>query len=176
MFSKVEELIDDIKHGKMIILLDDENRENEGDVVIAAEMATPEIVNFMTMNARGLICMPLTEEIAVKKNLYLMTDKNTESKHTNFTVSVDYRIGTTTGISAFDRYKTIKALIDERTKPEDLARPGHMFPLIARDGGVLVRAGHTEAAVDLASLAGLIPAGVICEIMNEDGSMARFPD
>ncbi len=176
MFSKVEELADDIKQGKMIILLDDENRENEGDLVIAAEMATPEIVNFMTMNARGLICMPLTEEIAAKKNLYLMTDKNTESKHTNFTVSVDYRIGTTTGISAFDRYKTIKALIDERTKPEDLARPGHMFPLIARDGGVLVRAGHTEAAVDLASLAGLVPAGVICEIMNEDGSMARFPD
>ena len=176
MFSKVEELIDDIKHGKMIILLDDENRENEGDLIIAAEMATPEIVNFMTMNARGLICMPLTEKIAAEKNLYLMTDENTESKHTNFTVSVDYRVGTTTGISAFDRYKTVKALIDDRTKPEDLARPGHMFPLIARDGGVLVRAGHTEAAVDLASLAGLTPAGVICEIMNEDGSMARFPD
>jgi 3,4-dihydroxy 2-butanone 4-phosphate synthase/GTP cyclohydrolase II len=176
MFSKVEELVEDIKHGKMIILLDDENRENEGDLVIAAEMATPEIINFMTKNARGLICMPVTEEIAEKKDLYLMTDRNTESKHTNFTVSVDYKTGTTTGISAFDRYKTVKALVDEKTKPGDFAKPGHMFPLIARDGGVLVRAGHTEAAVDLARMAGLAPAGVICEIMNEDGTMARYSE
>ena len=176
MFSKVEELIDDIKHGKMIILLDDENRENEGDVVVAAEMITPETINFMTKNARGLICMPVSEDIAIMKGLSLMTEKNTESKHTNFTVSVDYRIGTSTGISAFDRYKTVKALIDDSTKSEDFARPGHMFPLIARNGGVLVRAGHTEAAVDLASLAGLVPSGVICEIMNEDGTMSRYED
>lgn len=176
MFSKVEELIDDIKLGKMIILLDDENRENEGDVVVAAEMITPETINFMTKNARGLICMPVSEDIAIMKGLSLMTEKNTESKHTNFTVSVDYRIGTSTGISAFDRYKTVKALIDDSTKSEDFARPGHMFPLIARNGGVLVRAGHTEAAVDLASLAGLVPSGVICEIMNEDGTMSRYED
>ncbi len=176
MFSRIEDLIEDIRNGKMIILLDDENRENEGDLVIAAEMITPEIVNFMTKHARGLICMPLTEEMAVKKDLYLMTDRNTESKHTNFTVSVDYKIGTTTGISAFDRYKTVKALVEKDSAPDDFARPGHMFPLIARNGGVLVRAGHTEAAVDLAGLAGLAPAGVICEIMNEDGTMARYPE
>jgi 3,4-dihydroxy 2-butanone 4-phosphate synthase/GTP cyclohydrolase II len=176
MFSRIEELIEDVKEGKMIILLDDENRENEGDIVIAAEKITPEAVNFMTKHARGLICMPVTEKIAAEKKLELMTVNNTESKHTNFTVSVDYRHGTTTGISAFDRYETIKAVIDERSKPEDFARPGHMFPLIARDGGVLVRAGHTEAAVDLARLAGLNPSGVICEIMNSDGSMARYPE
>ena len=176
MFSTTEELINDIKHGKMIILLDDENRENEGDIVIAAEKITPEAVNFMTKFARGLICMPVTEETAKLKELELMTDRNTESKHTNFTVSIDYRHGTTTGISAFDRYKTIIALLDPASRPEDFAKPGHMFPLIARDGGVLVRAGHTEAAVDLARLAGLDPSGVICEIMNDDGSMARYPD
>jgi len=130
----------------------------------------------MTKYGRGLICMPLTGEIAEKKDLRLMTDDNTESKHTNFTVSVDFRKGTTTGISIMDRYKTIKALIDESTFPDDFARPGHMFPLIARDGGVLVRTGHTEAAVDISKLAGLKPAGVICEIINEDGTMARYPE
>lgn len=176
MFSKVEELVDDIKNGKMIILLDDENRENEGDILIAAEKITPEAVNFMTKYARGLICMPITEQKAAEKKFELMTVNNTESKHTNFTVSVDYRHGTTTGISAFDRFETIKAVIDKNSKPEDFARPGHMFPLIARDGGVLVRAGHTEAAVDFARLAGLDPSGVICEIMNSDGSMARYPE
>jgi 3,4-dihydroxy 2-butanone 4-phosphate synthase / GTP cyclohydrolase II len=176
MFSRIEDLISDMKEGKMIILLDDENRENEGDLLVAAEMITPEIVNFMTKYARGLICLPLTETAAKQKELEFMTDKNTESKHTNFTVSVDYRHGTTTGISAFDRYKTIKALIDRKTLPSDFARPGHMFPLVAREGGVLVRAGHTEAAVDLSRLAGLEPAGVICEIMNDDGTMARYPE
>jgi 3,4-dihydroxy 2-butanone 4-phosphate synthase/GTP cyclohydrolase II len=176
MFSRVEDLIKDIKEGKMIILLDDENRENEGDLLIAAEKITPEIVNFMTKHARGLICMPLTEEIAKEKDLEFMTDKNTESKHTNFTVSVDYKHGTTTGISAFDRFKTIEELINKKSLPSDFARPGHMFPLVAREGGVLVRAGHTEAAVDLSRLAGLIPSGVICEIMNDDGTMARYPE
>jgi 3,4-dihydroxy 2-butanone 4-phosphate synthase / GTP cyclohydrolase II len=176
MFSNIEELIREIKEGRMIILLDDENRENEGDLLIASEMVTPEAVNFMTKHARGLICIPVTEQTAKEKQLDLMTYNNTESKHTNFTVSVDYRHGTTTGISAFDRYKTIRALIDEKTAPADFAKPGHMFPLIAREGGVLVRAGHTEAAVDLAKLAGLKPSGVICEIMNDDGTMARYPE
>ena len=176
MFSRIEELLKDIKAGKMIILLDDENRENEGDLLIAAEKITPEDVNFMTKHARGLICMPVTEETAGEKKFDFMTDKNTDSKHTNFTISVDYKHGTTTGISAFDRYKTIKAVIDQKTQPSDFARPGHMFPLIAREGGVLVRAGHTEAAVDLARLAGLRPSGVICEIMNDDGTMARYPE
>jgi len=176
MFSPIEDLIKDVKEGKMIILLDDENRENEGDLLIASEKITPEIVNFMTKHARGLICIPVTEELAKEKDLEFMTDKNTESKHTNFTISVDYKHDTTTGISAFDRYKTIKALIDKKSKPADFARPGHMFPLVAREGGVLVRAGHTEAAVDLSRLAGLIPSGVICEIMNDDGTMARYPE
>ncbi|HQO09421.1 MAG TPA: bifunctional 3,4-dihydroxy-2-butanone-4-phosphate synthase/GTP cyclohydrolase II [Clostridiales bacterium] len=176
MFSRIEDLIKDISEGKMIILLDDENRENEGDLLVAAEKTTPETVNFMTKYARGLICMPVTEAIAKQKNLEFMTDKNTDSKHTNFTISVDYKHGTTTGISAFDRYKTIKAMIDKKTLSSDFARPGHMFPLVAREGGVLVRAGHTEAAVDLSRLAGLEPAGVICEIMNEDGTMARYPE
>jgi len=176
MFSPIEELLKDIKAGKMIILLDDENRENEGDLLIASEKITPEDVNFMTKYARGLICMPVTQETAGEKKFDFMTDKNTDSKHTNFTVSVDYKHGTTTGISAFDRYKTIKAIIDKKTQPSDFARPGHMFPLVAREGGVLVRAGHTEAAVDLARLAGLMPSGVICEIMNDDGTMARYPE
>ncbi len=176
MFSPIEELLKDIKAGKMIILLDDENRENEGDLLIASEKITPEDVNFMTKYARGLICMPVTEETAGEKKFDFMTDKNTDSKHTNFTISVDYKHGTTTGISAFDRYKTIKAIIDKKTQPSDFARPGHMFPLVAREGGVLVRAGHTEAAVDLARLAGLMPSGVICEIMNEDGTMSRYPE
>lgn len=176
MLSKIEEVIEDIKNGKMIILLDDENRENEGDLLIAAELTTPDTINFMTKYARGLICMPITKELAEQKELELMTNNNTDAKHTNFTISVDYTHGTTTGISAFDRYKTVNALIDENSKPSDFGKPGHMFPLIARNGGVLVRSGHTEAAVDLSRLAGLKPAGVICEIMNEDGTMSRLPE
>jgi len=176
MLSKIEDVIEDIKNGKMIILLDDENRENEGDLVMSAELTTPETINFMTKYARGLICMPIDEDIAIQKNLEFMTNNNTDSNHTNFTISVDYKIGTTTGISAFDRYKTVNALIDDSIKPEDFAKPGHMFPLIAKNGGVLVRSGHTEAAVDLSKLAGLKPAGVICEIMNEDGTMSRLPE
>jgi len=173
--NTIPEIIEDIKNGKMVILLDDENRENEGDLLMAAEMITPEAVNFMAKHGRGLICMPVSEEIAEAKNLHRMTEKNTDSKHTNFTISVDYKYDTTTGISAFDRYKTIKMLTEDSAKAEDFGRPGHIFPLISRKGGVLVRSGHTEAATDFARLAGLKEAGVICEIMNEDGSMARLP-
>ncbi|MCK5760587.1 MAG: bifunctional 3,4-dihydroxy-2-butanone-4-phosphate synthase/GTP cyclohydrolase II [Candidatus Delongbacteria bacterium] len=176
MLSRIEDVIEDIKNGKMIILLDDENRENEGDLVMAAELTTPETINFMTKYARGLICMPITEELAVEKELEMMTNNNTDAKHTNFTISIDYIHGTTTGISAFDRYKSVNALIDESSVPKDFAKPGHMFPLIARNGGVLVRSGHTEAAVDLSRLSGLKPAGVICEIMNDDGTMSRLPE
>lgn len=160
----------------MIILLDDENRENEGDFVIAAEMVTPEVINFMATHGKGLICMPVTKELAAEKKLTSMTDYNTESKHTNFTISIDYKHGTTTGISAFDRYKTVAEMINPESKSDDFARPGHLFPLVALDGGVLIRAGHTEASVDLARIAGLKEAAVICEIMNEDGTMARFPE
>lgn len=174
--NTIPEIIEDIKNGKMVILLDDENRENEGDLLMAAEMITPEAVNFMAKYGRGLICMPVSEEIAEAKNLHRMTEKNTDSKHTNFTISVDYKYDTTTGISAFDRYKTIKMLTEDSAKAEDFGRPGHIFPLISRKGGVLVRSGHTEAATDFARLAGLKEAGVICEIMNEDGSMARLPE
>jgi len=174
--NTIPEIIEDIKNGKMVILLDDENRENEGDLLMAAEMITPEAVNFMAKYGRGLICMPVSEEIAEAKNLHRMTEKNTDSKHTNFTISVDYKYDTTTGISAFDRYKTIKMLTEVSAKAEDFGRPGHIFPLISRKGGVLVRSGHTEAATDFARLAGLKEAGVICEIMNEDGSMARLPE
>ena len=174
--NTIEEAIEDIKQGKMIILLDDEDRENEGDLVMAAEKVTPEAINFMAVHGRGLICMPVTKELADKKGLTLMTQNNTESKHTNFTISVDYKHDTTTGISAHDRYKTAAALVDENSKPEDFAVPGHLFPLIAMPGGVLVRSGHTEASVDFAKLAGLKAAGVICEIMNEDGTMSRLPE
>ncbi len=173
--DRIEDVIEDIKNGKMIVILDDEDRENEGDLVMAAEKITADQINFMAKYGRGLICMPISAEIAKAKKLDLMTKNNTESKHTNFTVSVDYLTGTTTGISAFDRAETAKALIDENTLASEFARPGHMFPLIARKGGVLVRAGHTEAAVDLAKLAGLKAAGIICEIMNDDGTMARLP-
>ncbi|NOR45116.1 MAG: bifunctional 3,4-dihydroxy-2-butanone-4-phosphate synthase/GTP cyclohydrolase II [Candidatus Delongbacteria bacterium] len=176
MLSKIEDVIEDIKNGKMIILLDDENRENEGDLVMAAELTTPETINFMTKHARGLICMPITQELAEQKELEMMTNNNTDAKHTNFTISIDYIHGTTTGISAFDRYKSVNALIDDSSLPKDFAKPGHMFPLIARNGGVLVRSGHTEAAVDLSRMAGLKPAGVICEIMNDDGTMSRLPE
>jgi 3,4-dihydroxy 2-butanone 4-phosphate synthase/GTP cyclohydrolase II len=177
MLNKVEEAIEDIKAGKVIIVVDDEDRENEGDFLTAASNATPEVVNFMATHGRGLICAPLTVKRCKELDLNLMVGNNTATFETNFTVSVDLNgNGCTTGISASDRSKTILALIDPETKAEDLGRPGHIFPLIAKNGGVLRRAGHTEAAVDLAVLAGLAPAGVICEIMNEDGEMARLPE
>lgn len=176
MFIGVEEAIARIKSGKMLVIVDDEDRENEGDLVIAAEHATPQAINFMARVARGLICVPITEERAKALNLAPMSPENTALHGTQFTVSVDAASGVTTGISAYDRARTIQVLIDEDSKPDDLARPGHVFPLVARAGGVLRRAGHTEAAVDLARLAGLTPAGVICEILNEDGSMARLPE
>jgi 3,4-dihydroxy 2-butanone 4-phosphate synthase/GTP cyclohydrolase II len=174
--STIPEVIEDIRNGKMIILVDNEDRENEGDLVIAAEHCTAEIINFMAKYGRGLICSPMTQTRAAKLGLDLMVQDNTDKYGTAFTVSVDAKEGTTTGISAQDRAQTIKVLIDEKTVPEDLRRPGHIFPLAARKGGVLVRAGHTEGAVDLPRMAGLIPAGVICEILNEDGTMARRPD
>lgn len=173
--NSVKEAIDDIKRGKMVIVVDDEGRENEGDLVMAADKITPEAVNFILKYARGLLCVSITEERAKTLEIPLMVARNTEYMGTAFTVSVDYK-NVTTGISAFERTTTIKALIDRETKPNDLLRPGHVFPLIARNGGVLVRAGHTEASVDLARLAGFEPAGVICEIMNEDGTMARRAD
>jgi 3,4-dihydroxy 2-butanone 4-phosphate synthase/GTP cyclohydrolase II len=177
MLNKVKEAIADIKAGKVIIVVDDEDRENEGDFLTAASNATPEVVNFMATHGRGLICAPLTVKRCKELDLNLMVGNNTATFETNFTVSVDLNgNGCTTGISASDRSKTILALINPETKAEDLGRPGHIFPLIAKNGGVLRRAGHTEAAVDLAVLAGLAPAGVICEIMNEDGEMARLPE
>lgn len=175
MFSKIEEALDDLKKGNMIIVVDDEDRENEGDLLMAAEKATPEAINFMAMYGRGLICVPMTEERLRKLSIEPMTRNNTDAKETAFTVSVDIK-SAATGISAFERAYTIKALVDSDTKPEDLTKPGHIFPLKARKGGVLQRAGHTEAAVDLARMAGLYPAGVICEIMKDDGTMARLPD
>jgi 3,4-dihydroxy 2-butanone 4-phosphate synthase/GTP cyclohydrolase II len=171
----ITEAIEDIKNGKMVIVVDDESRENEGDLVLAADRVTPEAVNFIIKYARGLLCCSITEERAAKLELPMMVPRNTESMGTAFAVSVDHKT-VTTGISAFERATTIKALTTESTKPEDLLRPGHVFPLIAKKGGVLVRAGHTEASIDLARLAGLTPAGVICEIINEDGTMARRPD
>lgn len=175
--NTVEDAIADIKAGKVVIVVDDEDRENEGDFVTAASNATPEIINFMATHGRGLICAPLTEARCEELNLDLMVGKNTDSYGTNFTVSVDLiGHGCTTGISASDRSRTVQALINPATNPEELGRPGHIFPLRARDGGVLRRAGHTEAAVDLARLAGLEPAGVIVEVMKVDGEMARLPD
>ena len=172
----IADAINDIRNGKIIIVVDDENRENEGDFLAAAEMVTPEMINFMATNGRGLICTPLTESRCRELDLGMMVNNNTDPMETAFTVSVDLRgKGVTTGISASDRALTIKALIDEDTRPFDLARPGHIFPLKAKDGGVLRRTGHTEAAIDFARLAGLKPAGVIVEIMNEDGTMARLP-
>ncbi len=173
----IEEAIEAIKNGEVVIVVDDEDRENEGDFICAAEKVTPEIINFMATHGRGLICAPLIEDRCDELGLDLMVGKNTAVHETPFTVSVDLiGHGCTTGISASDRAKTIKALVDPATKPEDLGKPGHIFPLKAKAGGVLRRAGHTEAAVDLARLAGLAPAGVLVEIMNEDGSMARLPD
>lgn len=174
--NTIQEAIEDIKNGKVIIVVDDENRENEGDFLAAAEMATPEMINFMATHGRGLICAPLTENRCKELELGMMVNNNTDPMETAFTISVDLRgKGVTTGISAADRAKTVKALIDNDTKPFDLARPGHIFPLKAKEGGVLRRTGHTEAAIDFARLAGLQPAGVIVEIMNEDGTMARLP-
>lgn len=173
----IEEAIEDIKLGKLIIVVDDEDRENEGDFVTAARNVTPEIINFMSKHGRGLICAPISKDIAQQLDLQLMVENNTVLHQTPFTVSVDLiGHGCTTGISAHDRAKTVQALIDAKTKPEDLGRPGHIFPLRAVDGGVLRRAGHTEATVDLAKLAGFEPAGVLVEIMNDDGTMARLPD
>jgi len=172
----IEEALEDIRNGKMVIIVDDEDRENEGDVMMAAEKATPEAINFMARYACGLICLSLTEERAKQLRLPLMVRDNTSPYRTAFTVSIEARHGVSTGISAYDRCTTILTAIDEKTESEDLARPGHIFPLIARKGGVLVRVGHTEASVDLSRLAGLKPAGVICEVMNEDGRMARLPD
>ncbi len=175
--NSIQEAIDDIKNGKMIIVVDDESRENEGDFVAAAEMVTPEMINFMATNGRGLICAPLSESRCEELNLELMVGKNTVLHNTQFTVSVDLiGHGCTTGISAFDRSQTVKALTLVETKPEDLGRPGHIFPLRAKDGGVLRRTGHTEAAIDIARLAGLKPSGLLVEILNDDGTMARLPE
>ena len=176
-FDTIESAIADIRAGKLVIVVDDEDRENEGDFITAARNATPEVVNFMATHGRGLICTPLTEERCEQLGLDLMVQDNTALHETPFTVSIDLRgHGTTTGISASDRSKTIKALIDPATRPADLGRPGHIFPLKARNGGVLRRTGHTEATVDLARLAGMEPAGVLVEIMNADGTMARLPE
>jgi 3,4-dihydroxy 2-butanone 4-phosphate synthase / GTP cyclohydrolase II len=175
-FATIEEAIEDIRQGKFVVVVDATDRENEGDLTIAAQFATPEAVNFMTKEARGLICLCLTEERCDELGLRQMTDRNETPFGTAFTVSVEARHGVTTGISAPDRSRTIQVAVDPEAKPEDLVQPGHIFPLRARAGGVLARAGQTESAVDLARLAGLIPAGVVCEIMNEDGTMARVPD
>ncbi|AFQ44459.1 bifunctional 3,4-dihydroxy-2-butanone-4-phosphate synthase/GTP cyclohydrolase II [Desulfosporosinus meridiei] len=174
-FNTIEEALEDIRLGKMVVMVDDEDRENEGDLVMAAEMATPEAINFMATYGRGLICVPLTKNRIHSLQLEQMVNNNTDPHGTAFTVSVD-AITSSTGISAFERAETVKVLVNPHSKPSDLQRPGHIFPLQAREGGVLARAGHTEGSVDLARLAGLQPAGLICEIMNEDGSMARVPD
>jgi len=175
-FSSIEDAIAEIREGRMVIIVDDEDRENEGDLVCAAEKATPEIINFMARHARGLICLPLTEERCDELHLTTQVADNTSYLGTAFTVSIDARKGVTTGISAADRATTIQAAVDPQTRPQDLARPGHVFPLRAKKGGVLVRPGQTEASVDMARMAGLYPAGVICEIMNEDGTMSRLPE
>ena len=173
--SSIPEVIEDIKAGKLVIIVDDEDRENEGDLALAAEKVTTEAINFMAKHARGLICMPITGERLDELRIPLMVGENTSKFSTAFTVSIEAKHRVSTGISAADRAETIKAVINPKTKAEDIARPGHTFPLRAKDGGVLARAGHTEAIVDLAKLAGLYPAGAICEVMNEDGSMARLP-
>jgi len=175
-FATIEEALEEIRAGRMIVVVDDEDRENEGDLTIAAEKVTPEAINFMAKYGRGLICLPMTGERLDELQIPLMVPENTTRFQTAFCVSIEARSGTTTGISAADRAATVRAAIDPATRPEDLLRPGHMFPLRAAPGGVLQRAGQTEAAVDLARLAGLYPAGVICEVMKEDGTMARVPD
>lgn len=174
-FNSIEEALEDIKKGKMIVVVDDEDRENEGDLLMAADAVTPEAVNFMAKYGRGLICVPMTKDRLNKLQIFPMVNQNTDPKETAFTISVD-AINTKTGISAEERFITIKKLVDENASHLDFTKPGHIFPLCAKDGGVLVRAGHTEAAVDLAQIAGFSSAGVICEIMNDDGSMARVPD
>ena len=178
MFNTIEEAIEEFKNGRPVIVADDEDRENEGDLILPAQFITPEWINFMATNCKGLICHAITDEIAEKLNITPMVEHNTDIKGTNFTQSVDAdpKFGVTTGISAFDRAKTIQVIIDENTKPDDLRRPGHIFPLISKKGGVLKRAGHTETAVDLSRLSGLIPSGVICEIMKDNGEMARRDD
>jgi 3,4-dihydroxy 2-butanone 4-phosphate synthase / GTP cyclohydrolase II len=175
-FASIEDAAADIRDGRMIIIVDDEDRENEGDLVCAAEKITPEIINFMATHARGLICIPLTEERCDELHLTMQVADNTSFLGTAFTVSIEARRGVTTGISAADRATTILTAVDPKTRPQDLARPGHIFPLRARAGGVLMRPGQTEASVDMARIAGLYPAGVVCEIMNEDGTMARLPE
>ncbi len=174
-FSSIETAIEDIRNGEMVIVVDDPGRENEGDLIMAAEKTTPEAVNFMVKHARGLVCMPMEGKELDRLGIQAMVEKNTDNHETAFTVSVDYS-GTSTGISAFERSQTILGLMDEKAERDDFRRPGHIFPLRAREGGVLKRTGHTEAAVDLAKLAGLKPAGVICEILNDDGTMARTPE
>ncbi|MBE7896479.1 3,4-dihydroxy-2-butanone-4-phosphate synthase [Paenibacillus polymyxa] len=173
--DSIEEALEDLKNGKVVIVVDDEQRENEGDFIALAEKASPEVINFMITEGRGLVCVPITQHRAKALELHPMVEQNTDYHGTAFTVSVDH-IKTTTGISAAERSLTVRALADEAITGSDFRKPGHMFPLIARDGGVLERAGHTEAAVDLARLSGFKPAGVICEIIKEDGSMARLPD
>src|SRR3954452_21050988 len=175
-FTDVPTAIEEIRAGRMIVLVDDEDRENEGDLTLAAEKVTPELINFMAKYGRGLICLALTEERCDQLRLGPMSSENTATFGTAFTEAIDAREGVTTGISAYDRAHTIKVAIDPATRPSDLARPGHVFPLRARKGGVLVRAGQTEGSVDLARLAGMVPAGIICEIMKDDGTMARVPD
>jgi 3,4-dihydroxy 2-butanone 4-phosphate synthase/GTP cyclohydrolase II len=174
-FSSIEEIIAEIRQGRLVIIVDDEDRENEGDLVCASAKITPDLINFMATHGRGLICAPITQEAAERLGLPLMVRRNTESHGTNFTVAVDAASGVTTGISSADRARTVEILANPMSEPQDLVRPGHILPLQAKQGGVLRRAGHTEAAVDLARLAGLEPAGVICEILNEDGTMARLP-
>ncbi|MCB9976017.1 MAG: 3,4-dihydroxy-2-butanone-4-phosphate synthase [Rhodospirillales bacterium] len=176
VLSSIEEILEDVRNGKPVIIVDDEDRENEGDLVIAASKAAAENINFMAREGRGLICLPMEEAIVDRLGLQLMGRGNNSRHRTAFTVSIEAREGVTTGISAADRAKTIRTAIDPDSGPNDIATPGHVFPLLAREGGVLVRAGHTEAAVDLARMAGLTPAGVICEIMNDDGTMARLND
>jgi 3,4-dihydroxy 2-butanone 4-phosphate synthase/GTP cyclohydrolase II len=176
VFASTKKAIADIRSGKMVIVVDDPGRENEGDLVCAAEKVSPEIINFMTKYARGLICVPMKNDRLEELEIKNMVEKSTEKKGCSFTISVDYKIGTTTGISAYDRSITVKKLIDKTVKADDFAKPGHIFPLRCKDNGILARTGHTEAAVDLAVLAGLYPAGVICEIMNNNGTMAKTPN
>ena len=175
-FSSIDEALEDIRSGGMVILVDDEDRENEGDLCMAAEAVTPEAINFMVREGRGLVCMPVDGGICDQLELEPQTHVNTSRMGTGFTVSIEARAGVTTGISAPDRSRTIAVAIDPSKGPEDIVTPGHVFPLVAQDGGVLQRAGHTEASVDIARLAGLNPSGVICEVMNDDGTMARLPD
>ncbi|WP_432463623.1 bifunctional 3,4-dihydroxy-2-butanone-4-phosphate synthase/GTP cyclohydrolase II [Agarivorans sp. QJM3NY_33] len=174
--SSIEEIIEDLRHGKMVVLMDDEDRENEGDIIMAADMVTPEAINFMATHGRGLICLPMTRQRCQQLKLPLMVDVNTEQFSTNFTVSIEAAEGVTTGISAADRARTVQAAVAANAGPADIVMPGHIFPLMAQEGGVLTRAGHTEAGVDLARLAGREPAAVIVEVLNQDGSMARRPD